>query len=42
VLLERTEISMLKEDFSALHQELDTEIVNTRATETPNVSTHKP
>lgn len=43
VLLERTEISMLKEDFSALHQELNTEIVNTEATEkTPSVSTHKP
>lgn len=35
VLLERDEISDLKEDFAALHQEINTEIVNT-ATNTPS------
>jgi excisionase family DNA binding protein len=29
VLLERSEIDELQEDFSALHQEFETEIVNT-------------
>ena len=43
VLLERAEISLLKEDFSALHQELNTEIVNNEAAEkTTSVSNHKP
>jgi len=41
--LERTEISLLKEDFSALHQELNTEIVNTEATEKAHSApAHKP
>jgi len=43
VLLERAEINLLKEDFSALHQELNTEIVNNEAAErTSSISNHKP
>jgi len=41
--LERAEINLLKEDFSALHQELNTEIVNNEAAErTSSISNHKP
>ena len=42
VLLEREEINELKEDFSALHQELNTEIVNNTPTASQGMSTAKP
>ena len=43
VLLEKEEITLLKEDFSALHQELDTEIVNDREESRPSApAAHKP
>ena len=32
VLLEKEEINLLKDDFSALHQEINTEIVNDNST----------
>lgn len=38
VLLERDEIEALREDFSALHQEVNTEIVNTGSAKTTTIS----